>query len=357
MGRQLKYDQVKLAVLNVITQDRLKPGDRLPSVRRLLTRIPCSMITLRKSLEMLEAEGMLIRCIGKGTFLKRTVTPTSRNGKVLFINVDRKNELSYPPAGSREYLQSYFNKYGLDFQYLQVESFSDEILNALPDVLGIMLYGWLSEDFLRSLKALQIPLLTVGNSRRFPGIPQVELNFRRGAEMVAEHIIRQGAKSIFLLNSDSEYFAHDDIREGVRKAVRKHAGIHFAEADLFGRQQPEKVYELIKKYGRYDAWIFESGNYFTYLGTCRYYSLKQQPLIGIAGSMECLEHPLRYLVIGASHTVASVFHQSFFEKAAEMLKERIVNNIEMKSVRLEPEILGDGFSRGSMEENGNIRRV
>ena len=74
MARQLKYDQVRLAILNIIAEDHLQPGDRMPSVRQLLTRIPsCSMITLRKALEMLENESMLSRCIGKGTFLKQNV--------------------------------------------------------------------------------------------------------------------------------------------------------------------------------------------------------------------------------------------------------------------------------------------
>lgn len=62
MGRQLKYDQARLAVLNVIAEDRLRPGDKLAPERQLISRMNCSMITLRKALESLEREGMLERC-------------------------------------------------------------------------------------------------------------------------------------------------------------------------------------------------------------------------------------------------------------------------------------------------------
>ncbi|MBO4631653.1 MAG: GntR family transcriptional regulator [Lentisphaeria bacterium] len=338
MGRQLKYDQVRLAILNIIAQDHLKSGDRLPSVRQLLTRIPCSMITLRKSLEMLENEGMLTRCIGKGTFLRQTISSTARNGKILFINVNRKNEISYPPSGSCEYVQSYFNKRGFDFQYLQVESFSDVLLKSLDNVLGIMLYGWLAEDFLRSMKSLQMPMLIVGNSRHFPGIPQIKLDIRSGTELVTERLIQSGAKSLFLLNSGPEYYMQGDISTGVRNAIRKHDGIQFREERFSNTDTPEYMKHLIEQFGHYDAWIFEKGIYYTYLGTCRYYSLQQHRLIGIAGDYRTYEHPTRYLIISSPTTVCSYFRQSIFEVACEELKKSIVDDIEIHSVTIKSEL-------------------
>lgn len=350
MGRLLKYDQVKLAILNEIAQAQLKVGDRIPSVRQLLTRITCSMITLRKSLEMLEEEGMLIRCIGKGTFLQQTVKKTSRNGRILFINVNRKDELSFPPAGSREYLQFYFNNIGLEFQYLQVESFSNEILDSLENVLGIMLYGWLTEEFLRSMKALQIPMITVGNSCRFPGIPQVELDIEKAGILVTEKLIQSGAKSIFLLNSTPEYYMQGDISYGVRKAVEKHSHVRFLEERFTDGDTPDYMRELIKKYSNYDAWIFETGNYYTYLGSCRYFSLPQHPLIGIVGGVAEQDFTRRFLILPSPDTVAIHFRQSIFEKAAELLKEKIIHDTEIGSVKIAPELLdGSNMIYSKME--------
>lgn len=340
MGRQLKYDQVKLAILNVIAQDHLKPGDRLPPVRHLLNRVPCSMITLRKSLEMLEDEGMLTRCIGKGTFLNRTVSPTVRNGKILFINVTQKDRVSSPLQGSREYMQHFFNRIGLDFQYLQVECFSDEILKESENALGIMLYGWLTNDFINGIRALQIPMLTVGNSRRFRGIPQVELDIRSGSEQVAECLIRKGAKSLFLLNSSPDYYMHDDIHNGIENAVRRHSSVTFQAADLYGERQSEQLRTLIDRYGGFDAWIIEIGNYFTYLGTCRFYTLPQHPLIGIIGDSGAgkTDNPSHQLFISSPNTVITFFRQSLYETACEQLRELIVNDVKMSSVRIKPEI-------------------
>lgn len=340
MGRQLKYNQAKLAILNVIAQDRLKPGDQIPPVRHLLNRVPCSMITLRKSLEMLEDEGMLTRCIGKGTFLKRSVSPTVRNGKILFINVNQKDRISCPPQGSREYMQLFFNRIGLDFQYLQVECFSDEILKESENALGIMLYGWLTNDFINGIRALQIPMLSVGNSRRFRGVPQVELDIRLGSELVAEQLIQKGAKSLFLLNGSPDYYMHDDIHNGIEKAVQKHSFVKFQAEDLYGENQPEQLRLLIDRYGGYDAWIIELGNYFTYLGTCRRYSLAQHPLIGIIGSpgSDKVDSPSHHLFMSSPNTLITFFRQSMFETACEQLRGEIVDNVKIRTIRIKPEI-------------------
>lgn len=339
MARQLKYDQVRLAILNIIAEDHLQPGDRLPSVRQLLTRIPsCSMITLRKALEMLENESMLSRCIGKGTFLKQNITVPDRNGKILFINVSRKGKNSYLPPGSLEYMQFYFNGTGLDFQYLQVESFSDSILKSLDHVLGIMLYGWLTDDFMCSMKALQIPMLIVGNSPRFSGIPQVELDICASAELAAEQLIHKGAGSLFLVNSNPDYSMHDAISAGIEKTIHKHKNVQFKSMDLTGQNQPEQLRKMIDSYGHYDAWIFELGNYYTYLGTCRYYSLTPHPLIGIVGDCGNISYPGHNLILGSDNTIVTVFRQSIFKEACEQLKGQIMYNIPLTSVSIQPEI-------------------
>lgn len=336
MARQLKYDQVRLAILNIIAQDQLQPGDRLPSVRQLLTRIPCSMITLRKALEMLENESMLTRCIGKGTFIKQTIVSRSKNGKILFINVNRKDKVAYPPARGWEETQSYFNNIGIEFQYLHVDCFSDIILKSLDNVIGIMLYGWLTKDFLCSMKSLQIPMIIVGNSQRFPGIAQIELDVQSSAQIVTEKLIQKGAKSLFLLNSSKEFFMHNTILSGVKKVISKHKDIKFDTEDLIGDNKPEKLASLIEKYGHYDGWIIELGNYFTYLGTTRFYSLKQHPLIGIVGDSGHIELPCQYLVIGSDDTIITVFKESIFKVASKILEDQIINNIPMKSMMLTP---------------------
>lgn len=100
MGRQLKYDQARLAVLNVIAEDRLRPGDKLAPERQLISRMNCSMITLRKALESLEREGMLERSVGRGTFPEtlRHERQQERQDSVPQCEPSRRSQLSSAPG-------------------------------------------------------------------------------------------------------------------------------------------------------------------------------------------------------------------------------------------------------------------
>lgn len=56
-------------ILRLIADLSLKEGDKLPSERDLVERLQLSRRALRNGFEMLEAEGVLWRSVGKGTFL------------------------------------------------------------------------------------------------------------------------------------------------------------------------------------------------------------------------------------------------------------------------------------------------
>ena len=341
MGRQLKYDQARLAILNVIAEDRLQPGDKLAAERQLISRMNCSMITLRKALETLEQEGMLERNIGRGTFLKQNVTSRNRSGKILFINVNRPGELSYPPPRAREYMQFYFNERGLEFQYLQVSSFSNEIVKEAGNVLGILLYGWLSDDFMTSIASLKTPVNIVGNSRPFPGIPQVELDVTACAELVTEELIRGGAKRIVLFNSLPDYYLSGDIEAGFRRAMERHNLKSSPENIIFMPDQDQDLIldRLIPNYQSYDAMIFELGIYYGFLAANRinHWNLKSRVAV-LPLSNDLVEHWNRYVIRASEDTFFGRFYRSTFETASEILLEHILKNKEMKTVKIKPEI-------------------
>ena len=124
----------------------------------------------------------------------------------------------------------------------------------------------------------------------------------------------------------------------MKKVIKKYDNITFDTVDLIGEDKPKKLASLIEKYGNYDGWIIELGNYFTYLGTTRFYSLKQHPLIGIVGDSGHAEVLYKYLVIGSDNTIVTVFKDSIFKVACKTLEDQIINNIPMKSIMLKPVI-------------------
>ncbi|NIM93268.1 MAG: UTRA domain-containing protein [Anaerolineales bacterium] len=63
------YMQIAEGILNRISSGELKPGDRLPTERDLSRELEVNRQTIRRALRALEAQGMIIRRQGAGTFI------------------------------------------------------------------------------------------------------------------------------------------------------------------------------------------------------------------------------------------------------------------------------------------------
>lgn len=61
--------KMSIAIKDFIQAEALQPGDRLPPERDLAVKLGLSRAALRRMLAELEAEGMLIRHVGRGTFI------------------------------------------------------------------------------------------------------------------------------------------------------------------------------------------------------------------------------------------------------------------------------------------------
>ena len=65
------YAQIESQLRDLILEDVLPPGTRLPSIRALARDLPCSVITTRRVYEDLEREGFVLTRSGRGTVVAR----------------------------------------------------------------------------------------------------------------------------------------------------------------------------------------------------------------------------------------------------------------------------------------------
>jgi len=63
------YIQIAESLLDRIESGELSPGDRLPSERELSDLLSVNRLTLRRALQMLESQGLIIRRQGDGTYV------------------------------------------------------------------------------------------------------------------------------------------------------------------------------------------------------------------------------------------------------------------------------------------------
>jgi DNA-binding LacI/PurR family transcriptional regulator len=63
------YQRVKQALVDMIAEGNLEPGDKLPSERQLARQLGCNYHTVRKGLALLEEERLVECRVGSGTFV------------------------------------------------------------------------------------------------------------------------------------------------------------------------------------------------------------------------------------------------------------------------------------------------
>ena len=78
------YEQVKQAVLAALAQGEWKQGEAIPPEKNLAERFGVSIGTLRKAIDELAAENLLLRRQGKGTFV---ATHAERNVQYRFLRL------------------------------------------------------------------------------------------------------------------------------------------------------------------------------------------------------------------------------------------------------------------------------
>ena len=76
------YQQIVDRLKREVSENRLKPGDALPSFRQLAEDLLVSVITVKRAYEELEREGIIYRRQGLGTFVADRGDDRSREAKL-----------------------------------------------------------------------------------------------------------------------------------------------------------------------------------------------------------------------------------------------------------------------------------
>lgn len=72
------YEQIKNQIISQIVSKKLIPGQPLPSIRTLAREVKVSIITVKKSYEILESEGYIETVPSKGSFISEKNTEKMR---------------------------------------------------------------------------------------------------------------------------------------------------------------------------------------------------------------------------------------------------------------------------------------
>jgi DNA-binding LacI/PurR family transcriptional regulator len=95
---QSKHDRLKEHLVNEMMAGRLKPGQALPSERRLVESLGVARMTVCQVMASLESDGLVRRVQGKGTFVEEDVRQKLKRGQDIFALVVIETHSGFYPS-------------------------------------------------------------------------------------------------------------------------------------------------------------------------------------------------------------------------------------------------------------------
>ncbi len=86
------YEQIADQIKGLIINQKLKPGEALPSIRKLAAQLNISVITTKRAYDELEREGFIETVVGKGCFVSRDNKEFIREKKIKMVE-DKLSEV------------------------------------------------------------------------------------------------------------------------------------------------------------------------------------------------------------------------------------------------------------------------
>lgn len=237
--RQPKYRRIVESLRANITAGQYGNGARLPSEAELVRRFGVSRMTVVKAMQQLQQEGLLVRRTGSGTYLAESgVTQNLVFG--LIIPELGETEIFEPickgMAQSPD-IQGHSLSWGHSLTgSANIEETAEHLCRQYIDqkVSGVFFAplefsrrrDQINRRILKALHGARIPVVLLDRCElQYPERSQydlVGLDNRRAGYVVAEHLIRQGARHIAFLAREGSAETVDDRIAGYRDALFAH---------------------------------------------------------------------------------------------------------------------------------------
>ncbi len=341
--QQLKYNEVRLAILDYVARSGLKVGDKLPPEREFLSTLQCSSGTIRSALQGLVEEGFIRKRHGIGSFLERDIAESKLQGRVLLLNLTRFPQYDHIPLEGLARIRRFLRERGLGVEYLETAEIDSDVIDLARNCLGILLYNWVSAGHVEVLRALRLPMYLIGNVPALPHIRQVKLDLQGAAYDLTAELIRRGAKRIGLVNAPDTVFYSSEIRAGFDAAMRR-AKLPVRDEDVVRKNDAEfnrNLDEFIGRLGDYDAVAVECSNVFPFFASCWQLRPEHQPQIGVLRlSPEEVEANIFIYGNGLRRILLSVYDDSLYQTAAQQLAGNILNRQPLEDCVLHAHLVG-----------------
>lgn len=206
-----KYKQAKDLICNHILRSGARPGDKICTEAVLIKELAISVTTARRALDELVREGILVRHVGKGTFLKSLV-PERKSSTVLLLGRN-----SWQFIREDIYYGRIVGSLGQtlrDAGFRQIVLINDWGHNPLAELEDVrkhdplaIVYPYARYDdkpFILALATLGVPLLVYGHPLEGLAAGQIHFDDYQGGADAAMYLIGCGYRDFAVVSLPEE---------------------------------------------------------------------------------------------------------------------------------------------------------
>ena len=238
-GKLPKYRLIVESIRRSITSGQYRDGARLPSEAELVRRFGVSRMTAVKAMQQLQREGLLVRRTGSGTYASGTESAQTPAFGLIIPDLG-ETEIFEPickgmaraPGAAGHSLSWGHSLMGSAGKEEQAEHLCQQYIE--QGVAGVFFAplefsrrrDQVNFRILKQLRDARIPVVLL-DRRALPypersGFDLVCLDNRRAGYVVADHLVRQGARHIAFLSEAGSAETVDERISGYREALAAH---------------------------------------------------------------------------------------------------------------------------------------
>ncbi len=250
-----KYEIIRVAIREDIRKGRVMPGDQLPPEVKIAERFSVNRLTARRALQELEAERLIKRQQGRGTFVSEIDNGMTKNkvSHLMFLFVE-----SSPDVGSNLHEVLSVEKYlagqdiGLSCASLSMEQLMN---NQLPKFIesgsvdGVLVDGDVNKHYCYALKQLKLPFVVVGDHPVGKDVPQVTLGCANVARRAVEFLKERYDMPIHLVMESIWCYYLGELFRGYQETAERMGQAAFLQSDesLSGCQILDRIHAAGQK--------------------------------------------------------------------------------------------------------------
>ncbi|HLV09289.1 MAG TPA: GntR family transcriptional regulator [Halanaerobiales bacterium] len=227
------YEQIKQRIFKRVNSGEYRAEEKIPSERELCKHYSVSRTTIRKAIDELVAEGVLIRRSGRGTFVADNLPKVKKKtDNILFLrcvhsDISRstseiKDDIFYPKVLAGVEIAASKNNYHCLYKIINENDFNEEELEkSINNSDGIVCAEVHNYSFLKHLRKFSESVVLVCSSINDAEFDMVEIDNLKGSIEAVNYLIDNGHRDIAFIGGSEKSCASTEREEGYLQTLKK----------------------------------------------------------------------------------------------------------------------------------------